>query len=148
MAEKALYQTVVENAAGISGHAKVIQGGTLDVLTSNPIHDNPGTNPEQLIGVALATCLNATIEAEEKRRQLPHKSIVRVGVQMGFDNPGFQFWLDAQVKIPQVSHDEAVAILKKAESRCPVAKLLKNSENVTVHLVDHFNFNEEKEDKK
>lgn len=145
MTEKILYQTVVENDAGINGHAKVIQGGDLDVLTSNPVHDNPGTNPEQLIGLALATCLNATIEAEEKRRGLAHQSVVRVGIKMRFDNPGFQFWLDAQVRIPQVEHDEAVAILKKAETRCPVAKLLQNSDNVSVHLVDHFNFNE-KED--
>lgn len=91
MAEKVLYQTVVENKEGIQGHAKVITGGDLDVLTSNPVHDTPGTNPEQLIGLALATCLNATIEAEEKRRGLSHQSVVRVGIKMGFDNPGFQF---------------------------------------------------------
>lgn len=141
MAEKVLYQTVVENKEGIQGHAKVITGGDLDVLTSNPVHDTPGTNSEQLIGLALATCLNATIEAEEKRRGLSHQSVVRVGIKMGFDNPGFQFWLDAQVKIPQVSHDEAVAILEKCEKRCPVAKLLQNSDNVKVHLVDDFDFN-------
>lgn len=141
MAEKVLYQTVVENKEGIQGHAKVITGDDLDVLTSNPVHDTPGTNPEQLIGLALATCLNATIEAEEKRRGLSHQSVVRVGIKMGFDNPGFQFWLDAQVKIPQVSHDEAVTILEKCEKRCPVAKLLQNSDNVKVHLVDDFDFN-------
>lgn len=141
MADKVLYQTIVENSAGIAGHAKVITGGNLDVLTSNPVHDTPGTNPEQLIGLALATCLNATIEAEEKRRGLPHRSSVRVGIKMGFDDPGFQFWLDAQVRIPQVSHEEAAAILAKCEGRCPVAKLLQNSANVKVHLVDEFNFN-------
>lgn len=70
MADKVLYQTIVENSAGIEGHAKVISGGDLDVLTSNPVHDTPGTNPEQLIGLVLATCLNATVEAEEKRRSL------------------------------------------------------------------------------
>ena len=75
MAEKVLYQTVVENKEGIQGHAKVITGGDLDVLTSNPVHDTPGTNPEQLIGLALATCLNATIEAEEKRRGLSTRAL-------------------------------------------------------------------------
>ena len=144
MADKVLYQRIVENSAGIEGHAKVISGGDLDVLTSNPVHDTPGTNPEQLIGLALATCLNATVEAEEKRRSLPHKSSVRVGIKMGFDNPGFQFWLDAQVRIPQVSREEATAILAKCEKRCPVAKLLQNSANVKVHLVDEFNFEEGK----
>lgn len=41
MAEKVLYQTVVENKEGIQGYAKVITGGDLDVLTSNPVHDTP-----------------------------------------------------------------------------------------------------------
>lgn len=34
-----------------------------------------------------------------------------------------------------------MAILAKCEKRCPVAKLLQNSANVKVHLVDEFNFN-------
>lgn len=144
MADKILYQTVVENDAGIHGQAKVISGGDLSVLTGNPVQHEPGTNPEQLIGLALATCLNATIEAEEKRRGLSHQSVVRVGITMGFDDPGFQFWLDAQVKIPEVSADEGEKILQKAETRCPVAKLLQGNQNVTVHLVDDFDFSEKK----
>lgn len=140
MSDKPLYKTIVENKDGIQGHAKVIAGGDLDVLTSNPVHDTPGTNPEQLIGLALATCLNATIEAEEKRRGLTHQSAVRVGVTMGFDNPGFQFWLDAQVKIPEVDRQTGTEILQKCEKRCPVAKLLQDSANVKVHLVDDFDF--------
>lgn len=143
MSEKVLYHTVVENSEGIHGVAKVISGGDLQVTTANPVSADPGTNPEQLVGLALATCLNATIEAEEKRRGLKHASVVRVGIKMGFDNPGFQFWLDCQVKIPEVDQETAQAILDKAETRCPVDKLLKGSGNLTVHLVDDFNFDEE-----
>ena len=70
-----MYQTVVENKEGIQGHAKVITGGDLDVLTSNPVHDTPGTNPEQLIGLALATRLNATIEAEKSAEDWPIRAL-------------------------------------------------------------------------
>ena len=65
MTFRSLYHTEVINDAGLNGHARVTLGGDLDVLTSSPLQDDPGTNPEQLLGLALATCLNATIEAEE-----------------------------------------------------------------------------------
>lgn len=140
MNNQSLYHTEVENQDGIHGMVHVVKGGDLAVKVANPVHDDPGSNPEQLLGMALATCLNATIEAEEKRRHLPHQSSVRVGVDLHFDQPGFQFFLDAQVKIPEVDRQTGEAILKKCEGRCPVAKLLQGNENVKVHLVDQFDF--------
>ena len=144
MSEKALYHTVVENRVGIHGPVKVVSGGNLQLTTANPISADPGTNPEQMIGLALATSLNATIEADEHRRGLKHESSVQVGITMLTDDPGFQFKLDAQVIIPQVDRQTAHAMLARAEKRCPVAKLLQDSSNVTVHLVDHFDFTNEK----
>ncbi len=58
MTFRSLYHTEVINDAGLNGHARVTLGGDLDVLTSSPLQDDPGTNPEQLLGLALATCLN------------------------------------------------------------------------------------------
>lgn len=138
MDDKVLYHTLVENKDGIQGKTEVLAGGKLSIPVSNPVHDTPGSNPEQLIGMALATCLNATIEAEEKRRGLKHQSEVRVGIDLRFDDPGFQFVLDAQVKIPEVTPTIAQEILAKAEKRCPVAKLLAGSSNVSIRLVDDF----------
>lgn len=57
---KSIYQTTVENDMGILGETK----GDLVIRTSSPLSADPGTNPEQLVGLAYATCLNATIEAE------------------------------------------------------------------------------------
>ena len=137
MEKKVLYSTTIENAVGIKGEIKSLTGD-FKAEVSSPTKPEPGTNPEQLIGSALATCLNATLEAEEKRRGLEHKSVVRVKVEMGYDTPGYQFWLTAMVKIPQVDHEEAEEILKVCERRCPVAKLLYGSQNVVVKLVDEF----------
>jgi len=99
MTNKSLYHTEIENTAGLVGRVKTIITKDLSVQTSGPLSDEPGTNPEQLLGAALATCLNATIEAEEKRRQLEHKSVVRVGVDMARDTQGFQFFCYSTSKI-------------------------------------------------
>ncbi|WP_204770360.1 OsmC family protein [Leuconostoc rapi] len=138
MTNKRLYHTEIENAEGLVGHVRTIDGSGLDVMTSGPLSASPGTNPEQLLGAAFATCLNATIEAEEKRRKLTHESIVRVGVDMAPDSEGFQFFVHAQVKIPQVNEQAALDILAIAEKRCPVSKLLAGSSNVEISLVDVF----------
>ncbi|MGQ4559357.1 OsmC family protein [Levilactobacillus hammesii] len=131
-----LYRTVAANDAGLESHS-YIPGG-LDVLTSHPLNDAPGANPEQFIGLALSTCLNATLEAIEERRDLPHSAQVHTIVELARDTRGFQFYLTAEVKIPGVDHDTAVAMVDLAERRCPVAKLLGSSDNVTVQLVSEF----------
>lgn len=143
MKKISLYHTEIENKDGISGHVRSLTDDAFNQLTSSPLKSVPGTNPEQLLGAALATCLNATLEAEEKRRNLPHQAIVRVAVDMGRDYQGFQFWLRVQVKLPQVDQQEAQEILAICEQRCPVAKLLAKSQNVKIELVNEFGFKEE-----
>lgn len=136
MTEQVLYQTIVENQDGIAGHVRTVTSDDLDVVVSSPLRTDRGTNPEQLLGAAFATCLNATIEAEEIRRGLTHQSVVRVSIALSRDVKGFQFHVEARVTIPHVSHDEAADILAISEQRCPVDKLLAGSANVTVVLVD------------
>lgn len=137
MAKDVKYTTWVENEVGIQGVAGSLDG-ELAVTVSSPLKPVAGTNPEQLIGLSLATCLNATLQAEEKRQGLLHESVVRVKVEFGPDEPGYQFWLTAYVKIPQVDRATGAAMLATAEQRCPVAKLLAGSANVQVQLVDEF----------
>ncbi|MFD1548122.1 OsmC family protein [Levilactobacillus fuyuanensis] len=131
-----LYRTVAANDAGLESHSYVPDG--LDVLTSHPLNDAPGANPEQFIGLALSTCLNATLEAIEERRDLPHSSQVHTIVEMARDTRGFQFYLTAEVKIPGVDHETALAMVDLAERRCPVAKLIGDNDNVVVKLVTEF----------
>ncbi|WP_261811035.1 OsmC family protein [Levilactobacillus humaensis] len=134
-----LYQTIAANDDGLEGHAYIADGG-LDVLTSDPLNDQPGTNPEQLLGLALSTCLNATLAAIEKRDGLPHTSQVHTQVEFARDYRGFQFYLTARVTIPGVDAPTARRMVDLAERRCPVAKLLSGNANVQIVLVDHLNF--------
>lgn len=130
------YRTVAINDDGLESHS-YIPGG-LDALTSSPENDRPGANPEQFVGLALSTCLNATLEAIEQRRDLPHTSQVHTIVEMARDTRGLQFYVTAQVRIPGVDQATAESMVDLAERRCPVAKLLSGSDNVKVELVKEF----------
>ncbi|MGY5338558.1 OsmC family protein [Levilactobacillus spicheri] len=131
-----LYRTVAINDDGLESHSYV--PGGLDAPTSSPLNDRPGANPEQFVGLALSTCLNATLEAIEQRQGLPHTAQVHTIVEFARDYRGFQFYVTAQVRIPHVDRDTATAMVDLAERRCPVAKLLSGNANVTVELVDDF----------
>ena len=136
MTTQVLYHTEVENAEGIAGRVHTINSNDLNITVSSPLSSEAGTNPEQLLGAAFATCLNATLEAEEKRQGLAHRSVVRVLVDMSRDVIGFQFHVEARVYIPDVERRLAQNILDTAAQRCRVDKLLSGSKNVVVRLVD------------
>ncbi|MDO1601948.1 OsmC family protein [Lactiplantibacillus plantarum] len=127
-----LYTTQAVNEDGIEGHAYIPNG--LEVAVSSPLKAVPGSNPEQLIGLALSTCLNATLEAIEKEHGQTHQSKVVTTVKMSRDRFGYRFFLDARVTIPEVDAETAARWLAIAETRCPVAKLVGPSANVTIQL--------------
>lgn len=127
-----LYRTQAVNQDGLQGRAYVPDG--LSVEIASPLSKTVGTNPEQLLGLALSTCLNATLEAIEKEHDFPHQSQVVTTVEMARDRFGYQFRLDAQVTIPEVDTTTAERWLALAEQRCPVAKLIGASANVRIHL--------------
>ncbi|GEP24445.1 MAG: OsmC family protein [Lentilactobacillus diolivorans] len=131
-----LYQTQAINSEGLEGHAYVPDG--IKVKTSSPLNDHAGTNPEQLLGMSLSTCLDATLEAIEHERKLPHISAVRVKVAFIGARANYEFLVHAQIKIDGVDSQTAKAMTKEAEERCCVSKLLKNSGNYTVETVTHF----------
>lgn len=131
-----LYKTTLKNSDGVNGHSKIIYPETKDFEISSPTQkDKTGMNPEQFIGLALVTCLNATIEAEEKRRGIEHKSTVEADVNLIQVSDGFEFTIHAKIYMPHLNKDEANEILNIAEKRCPVAKLIGKNENVTFELV-------------
>ena len=135
---KKLYNTTVINEDGVNGHVYVADPNGLDVEISDPRNDLPGANPEQFVGLALSTCLNATVEAIEKKNHVPHTSQVRVHVTMVKGSQGLEFLVHAKVLIPGVDFATAQAFTAVAEKRCPVSKLLSASPNVKIETVEQF----------
>ncbi|MDN6596193.1 MAG: OsmC family protein [Lentilactobacillus parabuchneri] len=131
-----LYQTEAVNDEGLEGHAYV--PGGIKVETSSPMNSHPGTNPEQLLGMSLATCLEATLEAIEKEHGVPHTAEVHVKVAFIGSRAVYQFLVHAQIMVKGVDFETADKFAKEAENRCPVSKLLKNSGNYTAETVEQF----------
>ena len=90
--------------------------------------DEPGTNPEELLGASLAGCyamaLNATLEKEGK----PARSVkTEAKVFLGKDDAGFKINridLEARAEIDGIEDAEFQAIAEKVKTGCPISKAL------------------------
>jgi osmotically inducible protein OsmC len=127
------YRTSAINSDGGDGTARVPDGLAVTVSSPlNPDRDPDGTNPEQLLALAWATCLNATAQAvvDSGRR-----TAVRVEVELhdASVGSGYEFHVDAYLSVEGASPDETERVLAAAHARCPVSKLLKDAATVSVH---------------
>lgn len=127
------YRTEAINRDGGDGEARVRDGLTVTVSSPlNPDRDPAGTNPEQLLALAWATCLNATAQAVVTRRS---RTAVRVEVELHDASAGigYEFHVDAYLSVEGASDDEAQRVLDAAHARCPVSKLIGGAATVAVH---------------
>ncbi|WP_057741718.1 OsmC family protein [Liquorilactobacillus capillatus] len=134
--KKVLYETEAINKDGLNGHAFIKDG--LKIAISNPRGQAEGTNPEQLLGLSLSTCMNATLQAIEREQGLEHTSEVRVKVLMVKGSKGLEFLVKARIRIPSVELETAKRFVKLAEQNCPVSKLLSSNDNYTIEVVEEF----------
>lgn len=127
------YRTQAINRDGGDGTAVVPDGLTVTVSSPlNPERDPAGTNPEQLLALAWATCLNATAQAIVARRA---RTSVRVEVELhdAAAGAGYEFHVDAHLSVEDASVEETQLVLDAAHARCPVSKLLRDAATVHVH---------------
>lgn len=135
-----LYETTVHNTDGVDGVAYVEGDKSLSVVTSSPLNDSPGTNPEELFGLALTTCLNATIESLLKARGLTHKSKVSATIQLKREDSGVGFYFQVAIAaaIENLALEEADKIIQSADKRCPVAKLTQGATTISLQTIPYI----------
>lgn len=118
-----LYSTVATNVGGTAGTVSTSDGPEL--RTGRPGHPDEGVNPEQLLGMAWATCLNATVEAVLERRGMSAPSRVDVDVSLYRREDGVLFFRPtATVSIQGLEEDAVRQVAAAAHERCPVSQLL------------------------
>lgn len=113
---------VAHNTEGIAGEAWVDDG--LRVRTSAPTApDDPGTNPEELLALAWATCLNAAarvvapgVETSVRTEISLHERTV---------DTAFEFTARAEIAFPGLPPEEAEALAAAADERCPISRLMR-----------------------
>ncbi|WP_205617857.1 OsmC family protein [Atopococcus tabaci] len=138
--EKNLYETTAVNEDGVSGVAYIDRKDGLRVIVSSPTSEEPGTNPEELLGLSLSTCFNATIQSLLKARGMDRRSKVIVPIQLKREPSGVGYYFDVEIvaSIEGLPIEEAEKIAASAEKRCPVSKLLQGSENVRLTTVPYL----------
>ncbi|HLS14288.1 MAG TPA: OsmC family protein [Beutenbergiaceae bacterium] len=129
----AMYQTEVVNHDGGDGYTQILGGAKVPV--TSPLsggNDAEGTNPEQLLALAWATCLNATARVIVGNAT---RTAVRVEVELrpADPGPGYEFHVDAYLSVEGADTARTERVLHAAHARCPVSKLLRGAATARVH---------------
>ena len=134
-----LYETIAVNKDGVNGETYINKEDGLSVKVSSPLNNQIGTNPEELLGLSLSTCFNSTIKAILKEKKLVNKSRVEVKVQLKkeLEGTGFLFDILILAAIDDLNPEVIEDIVHAASLRCPVYKLIKESDTVSVHIIDY-----------
>lgn len=134
-----LYETIAVNKDGVNGESYINKEDGLSVKVSSPLNNQIGTNPEELLGLSLSTCFNSTIKAILKEKKLVNKSRVEVKVQLKKELEGMGFLFDVLIlaAIDDLNPEVIEDIVHAASLRCPVYKLIKESDTVSVHIIDY-----------
>jgi osmotically inducible protein OsmC len=111
-----------------TGSFQLGSGATANFSFQTRMGDEPGTNPEELIGAALAGCysmaLNATLEKEGK----PAKSVMtEATVHFGKDDAGFAITsidLESTAQAEGIEDSDFQRIAEEVKKTCPVSKAL------------------------
>lgn len=134
-----LYETIAVNKDGVNGETYINKEDGLRIKVSSPLNNQIGTNPEELLGLSLSTCFNSTIKAILKEKKLVNKSRVEVKVQLKKELEGMGFLFDVLIlaAIDDLNPEVIEDIVHAASLRCPVYKLIKESDTVSVHIIDY-----------
>lgn len=96
---------------------------------STRFENEPGTNPEELIGAAHAGCFSMALAGElEKAGFTPQAIQSSAKVMMGKNGAGWsiqEIHIDTQGAVPEIDQARFEAIAKQAKENCPVSRVLR-----------------------
>jgi osmotically inducible protein OsmC len=88
--------------------------------------DRSGTNPEELIGAALASCFSMTLAGDLGRAGHAPEAVRTVAmVHLDEDEKGFAITgidLDAEATVPEIEASELESIARSTKENCPVGR--------------------------
>ncbi|WP_449279582.1 OsmC family protein [Leucobacter sp. GX0328] len=126
-----VFTAVAENSSGINGESRV-EGGLAVEVASPTAQDRGGaTNPEELLALSWATCLNAAARVVAG----PGVEVfarTHVSLHRRADGEGFEFSARAELRFDGKAAEEAEALAAAAHERCPVSRMLSGRSPVSV----------------
>jgi osmotically inducible protein OsmC len=110
-----------------------------DFSFSTRFEEQPGTNPEELIGAALAGCYSMALSADLERAGYRPES-VRTKANVIFEK-GEAGWtverieLESEASVPGIADEEFQTIAAGTKEGCPVSRTLASPIELKAHLV-------------
>ena len=90
--------------------------------------DDPGTNPEELLGASLAGCYAMALNATLEKKGTPAKSVkAEAKVYLGKDEAGFKINridLETVADVPGISAEDFAAVAEEVKGGCPISRAL------------------------
>ena len=132
-----LYTAEATVTGGREGHARTSDGRVdvdLDVPSEMGGKGGPGTNPEQLFAAGYAACFQSALIRIAFRRKLDltgSRVTARVGIGP-VNEGGFGLAAALDLDAPQIDHDEAFDLMRRAHEACPYSRATRG--NITVSL--------------
>ncbi|MEU0228473.1 Ohr family peroxiredoxin [Streptomyces sp. NPDC006284] len=141
-----LYTTTVTVHGGVAAHGRASgrarsADGVLDLELRMPAElggDGRGSNPEQLFAAGFAACFHGALALVARQEGLdPAEISVAATVAFGRDpgDGGYLLSVDLVVRWPGVTREVAAALLEKADSLCPYARMADKGTPTTITLV-------------
>jgi osmotically inducible protein OsmC len=113
------------------GHVTTQSG----VLSDNPygfntrFEDEPGTNPEELIAAAHASCFTMALSFALAQAGFSDGTLeTKAAITLVQDGDGFTITkseLTLEASVPGINEEQFAALAEGAEKNCPISKLLK-----------------------
>ncbi|HLY57688.1 MAG TPA: organic hydroperoxide resistance protein [Stellaceae bacterium] len=138
MSVNVLYRTTAVATGGRDGKAAT-QDGSFEVRLATPKElggaGGPGNNPEQLFASGYSACFLGAMKfvASQGGPKVPADTTVTGTVGIGpRSEGGFGLDVELAISLPGLPHDEAEALVHKADQVCPYSNAVRN--NVAVRL--------------
>ncbi len=117
---------IKEGSGSISTHSGVLDGAAYGFNTR--FEDEPGTNPEELIGAAHAGCFSMALSLMLGEAGItPERIHTEAAVNLRKTDDGFEIdavHLDVAVSAPGADETEFKRVAEQAKANCPVSKVL------------------------
>jgi len=132
-----LYTAEATVTGGREGHARTSDGRLdvdLDVPSEMGGKGGPGTNPEQLFAAGYAACFQSALIRIAFGRKLDltgSRVTARVGIGP-VNEGGFGLAAALDLDAPQIDHDEAFDLMRRAHEACPYSRATRG--NIAVSL--------------
>ncbi len=129
-----LYTTDATNAGGRKGHVTT-SDGVLDLDVRSPAVGSKYTNPEQLFAAGYASCFNGAIMAVAQGRNVTDSEVTAHVTFGKSEVGGYGLAVILEVKLPNLSHEEANTLVEQAHQLCPYSVATRGNIAVTLKVV-------------